>query len=811
VRGTKLTKGRAGLRYLAEGVAVSVPAVVKEQSDALELLRSMRELDLEQFAVVGNCFRFDDRSRNSLKEFRQRLAESFYSHGPLPVNFLLWGTPGSGKSFLVQQVARSLPPDVRCLELNLAQLDSNVFRSRLQEFLAESGPCLCFVDEVDARPDQTWPYEDLLAFLEPPLPRGQPTVFCLAGSGGQGLEEMTERIRRRPKGTDLLSRIPRGNEFTVEGLGTGDRVLVSAVQLLLAAEAEGHSVREVEKLALFYLAVHPALASARQLRHRASQCAQHIPPAEDRIRYDYLFRAGDPENKQFWADATPFRPELEDSFVRIRVGALVGVSSPGSPSPPTPSAAPDSKIHGISRIAVLPLENISPDSNDRYFADGLTEELIGTLSKIRGLDVVSRTSILPYRDRAKNVGEIGRELNVGTILEGSVRKSGSRVRVAVQLIDTTDDKHLWGENFDRNLEDVFAIQGEVAERVASALQIRLREETRAMIGKPLTRDALAHTLYLKGRSHRHRAEEESIMTAVGYFEQAVLRDPAFALAWAAMAEAYHYIGFFEILPSEQAYSRAVELGRRAVQFDDSLAPAHLALAEASFDSGDSASGSAHLRRVIELDPSSSEAHLLAGRWLLFFRRFPEAVTETERALELDPMSPFTMTRAAAWLMYSGETQRAAHLFERVLEMDPDSTFARGNLGLCHVREGRVDEGIAEIKRSIDLPGRSGASAPYGDLVYALTRAGRVDEARQTLDGMLSAHAEHGSGATSIAAGYASLGDRDQALAWLETSLQERAGYLPTIQIDFAFDDMRADPRFQSVVEKLGFGASPPIL
>jgi adenylate cyclase len=792
------------------GVSVSGTSEGEVRTDAVALLRSMPDLDLEQFAVVGNCLRFDERGRNDLKVFRQRLAESFYSHSPLPTNFLLWGVPGSGKSYLVQQVAKSLPPEVRYHELNLAQLDSTMLRSALERFVAAPGPGLCFVDEMDARSDQSWPYEDLLPYLEPATPRGYPTVFCLAGSGGQGLKELTERIRARPKGPDLLSRIPQGNAFAVNGLGIEDKILVSVVQLLLAAKDEGHTVREIEKLALFYLAVHPAFASARQLRHRASQCAGRIPPTEDRIRYDYLFRAGDSENKQFWTDAGPWRAELEDSFLRVRPGSLLERGPVGARAVPSPPGPLESSTPSPPRIAVLPLVNISADPSDRYFAEGLTEEMIGTLSKLRGLDVISRTSVMQYRDRTQSVGEIGRELNVGTVLEGSVRKSGNRVRIAVQLIDAAGDKHLWGENYDRTLEDVFEIQGEIAEMVASALQIRLRDETRATIGKALTQDTRAHTLYLKGRSHRHRAAEEALMTALGYFEQAVRRDPDFALAYAAMSETYHYIGFFEIIPSDEAYGRAVEFGQRAVRIDDSLAPAHLALAEASFDSGDSSAGSTHLRRALELDPSSSEAHLLAARWLLFFRRFEEVGVETQRALALDPMSPFTMTRAGVWLMYSGETERAAQLFQRVLELDPGSAFALGNLGLCHVREGRIDEGIEEMKKGLDFPGGSGLSSS-SDLIYGLTRAGRIEEARQTLDELLRYHAEHGSGATSIAAGYASLGDREKTLAWLETALQERSGYLVTIPIDFAFDEIRPDPRFQSVVERLGFGRSVSIL
>ena len=272
---------------------------------------------------------------------------------------------------------------------------------------------------------------------------------------------MKERISKRPKGSDLLSRIPKGNEFVVPQLGLGDRLLVFATQILSAARESEKRVEEMEKLVLYYVALNANLTSARQIRQLAVRCVERMPPGEDRVKYDYLFDAGDPENKEFWVKAQPRNEGLVNAFVSFS-GVDQGQGARTTGLAPGRAKLEEQLPLDVHRIAVLPFANISPDPADAYFADGMTEEVISSISKIRELAVISRTSVMQYRNKTKNVGEIAHELNVGTLLEGSVRKAGNRVRIAVQLIDTGSDKHIWTEDYDRTMEDVFSIQSDIA-------------------------------------------------------------------------------------------------------------------------------------------------------------------------------------------------------------------------------------------------------------------------------------------------------------------------------------------------------------
>jgi pimeloyl-ACP methyl ester carboxylesterase len=262
--------------------------------------------------------RYSQSARNSMKNVKQRIVASLSSQPFGCDNYLIWAPPGSGKSFFIQEIAKSLGKSIDYRELNLAQLDERELRSALAEIRKFDKPRLCFIDEVDSKPSEPWPYESLLPSLEPPAgEKSIRTCFVLAGSSGNSLVGMKENIGKRPKGTDLLSRIPTGNEFVIEGLGLGDRLLVVSTQFLNAAKDAGRNIDEVEKMVLYYVASSPSLKSARQIRQLAVRCIERMPAGEDRIKFDYLFEAGDPENKEFWVRTGELRNELVNCFVTL--------------------------------------------------------------------------------------------------------------------------------------------------------------------------------------------------------------------------------------------------------------------------------------------------------------------------------------------------------------------------------------------------------------------------------------------------------------------------------------------------------------
>src|SRR3989454_4419028 len=489
------------------------------------------ELDnvlLSRFKVVGNYVRYDEYARNILKDMRQKILEGFNESSKGRNNYLVWGEPGCGKSYFVEQIADSIR-GVDYDEINLSETDEAKFRIELGRTESTSQQTLCLVDEVDAKPGEPWPYEVLLRHLEAPKSASKHVCFILAGSSGNSLDDMVARIEKRPKGLDLLSRIPVENRVSIPSLTFGDRMIVALCQLLRAGSEKGIQVHEVERLALYYLTVNPHLSSARHLRDFALKCVQRIPRGEDRIKFDYLFSAGDTENKEFWNKTQNLHKQLANSFLLV---------SPGQPYPETGKKPKEAH----QRIAVLPLSSISPDPNDEYFADGMTEELISTVSKIGQLRTISRTSAMRYKGSKKSVSEIASELGVGSILEGSVRKAGNRLRITIELIDVERDEQLWSQSYDRELADIFAIQGDIANKVAEALQVHLLVNERQRIERRATANMEAYSLYLKGLHYRSERTEEGYKRALRYFENAIAEDPRFALAYEGIAECYERMG-----------------------------------------------------------------------------------------------------------------------------------------------------------------------------------------------------------------------------------------------------------------------------
>jgi adenylate cyclase len=453
------------------------------------------------------------------------------------------------------------------------------------------------------------------------------------------------------------------------------------------------------------------------------------------------------------------------------------------------------------RVAVLPLSNISPDPNDEYFADGVSDELISTIGKIQGLHVIARTSSTKYKGSAKGISEIGQELRTGSIVEGTVRKAGNRLRITAQLVDVQSEESLWSETYDRELGDVFHIQSDIAKQVAESLQVRLFAANRTRLEKSSTSSAEAFSLYLKGRFHSNRKTEEDYKLSIGFYEQAIRIDPGFALAYAGLAGSYMGLGFQGMIPSKEAYSKARKYVERALALDDSLAEAHRVMgAILRVYAWDFRGAEREINRAIELNPSLADAYGSKAVLIMSRGRFEEAIGEAKRGLELDPLSGRAAGFAGTVFLYSGHHDEAIEQYTRALKIDPNDALARGNLGLTYVRQGQFDIGIREMKKIANVKDTQTQS----DLAYAYAKAGRLDELKKLLSELLDEVGNNNELAFAVASAYSNLGEREQALEWLNKAYSGRVSALVTVSHNFVFDNIRSDPRFQALLKKIGY-------
>ncbi len=297
---------------------VSVLARSELEGGLRKFLANLSEIDLSRFRVLGGYTRFEEPARNLLKDFRLKVLGAVRRTQPKTENFLLWAPPGSGKTFFVHELAAGLGDEVGFAEINLASTNEAAFRAQLQSIDQSKGSTLAFVDEVDSKPSEPWPYEALLPYLEPPEPRAAARTFLLAGSSGVNIEGLKQGVRERPKGADLLSRIPSANDLSLPAMTREDRILVAVANLSEASRHQGRGLKEVEKLALFYIALNPQLVSPRQLREFVFRGVERSPVGDDRLKFDHFFPAGDPESKEFWVSARSAAPELVGTFVRFK-------------------------------------------------------------------------------------------------------------------------------------------------------------------------------------------------------------------------------------------------------------------------------------------------------------------------------------------------------------------------------------------------------------------------------------------------------------------------------------------------------------
>ncbi len=455
------------------------------------------------------------------------------------------------------------------------------------------------------------------------------------------------------------------------------------------------------------------------------------------------------------------------------------------------------------RIAILPLSNLSADPNDRYFVDGMTDELISTVSRISELSVISRTSVMRYKDTVLPIGEIGRELSAGTVLEGSVRKAGNKVRITTQLIDSQNDRHLWAQSYDRDLTDIFAIQADIAEQVAQALRVNLLSKEREAVEKKATGDVEAYTLYLKGRYLWNERSFEGLKKAAKYFEEAIKRDPNFALAYSGLADCYSIQedrGWMS--HSEGAIGKGY--AQRAVELDDDLAEAHASLALALHHEWDMRGAERELKRAIALKPSYATAHHWYWTLLNGLGRFEEAFEHEQQALQLDPHSSTIKQGIGIGIFFQGKYREAIDQFEKLAEEDPGFASAHFWSAWAHEGVGELDRAIAEMTKAAETGGAGSSSYPRMALAELYAIAGRKEQAVKIVDEVQSEKSGLYKSPALLAEVKLELGEEDEAYRLLERAYLEHDGALGYFRLFPRLAKYRSDPRWLEIERKMGY-------
>lgn len=450
-------------------------------------------------------------------------------------------------------------------------------------------------------------------------------------------------------------------------------------------------------------------------------------------------------------------------------------------------------------IAVLPFANISADDENEYFCDGLAEELLNALSKIEELKVAARTSAFFFKGKNAEAREIGKTLGVNTVLEGSVRKAGSRIRINVQLVNAADGYQLWSERYDREMRDVFDVQDEIAVAVTDALKIKLLGDEKTAVLKRHTQSPEAHEYYLRGLSHFNKWTPADFEKAIENFERAIEIDENYASAYAALADAYTELLFFSFSAGD-VRPKAREAARKALELDERLAEAHnsMALIKMYLD-WDFSAAEAEFRRAIELNPGSASVHMWYGWFLALMGRFDESLAELRRAHELDPLSPPNNNAIGVNYHWSRQPELAIAQILDVLELNPNYPVSISFLAEAYVQAGDMRSAVETVERiaSAEMDPQALAVAGY---VYA--RAGNREKAAGILNEFERLTEQGNVSAMNFAQVYASLGDKEQAFAWLEKAVEDRAIWLPFLKVDVKFDPIRDDPRFDEILKRV---------
>jgi TolB-like protein/Flp pilus assembly protein TadD len=448
----------------------------------------------------------------------------------------------------------------------------------------------------------------------------------------------------------------------------------------------------------------------------------------------------------------------------------------------------------IGSLAVLPFENLTGDDGQDYFVDGMTDALITNLAQVRSLRVISRTSVMPYKRANKSLPRIAEELGVDAVVEGTVARSGDRVRVTAQLIHAATDRHLWARTYERERRDVLALQGELAAAIAQAVEVKVQPAGRRLAARG-TVDPEAYDAYLKGRFFWNK---RSLSKAVEYFQQAIERDPTYAPAHSGLSDAYRLFDLSGLAPPRECMPKAEAAARKALALDDTLAEAHVSLAGVLYRyHWDWEAAEREFRLGLELEPSEAEGHRAYAIYLLVVRRHEEALAEARRARELSPLSLVINVELATALVRAGRHDEAIERLQKTLEIGPKFGRAYLTLAEAYLAQGDRPRAVAAFEKAASHSG----APPDHWLGYAYGLTGRRREALEVLARMEKLSGERYVSPQSFAVVHLGLGDKDEAMAWLEKTYQERAFEFLGFSGP-AFDRLSDDPRFQDLRRRM---------
>ena len=473
---------------------------------------------------------------------------------------------------------------------------------------------------------------------------------------------------------------------------------------------------------------------------------------------------------------------------------------------PCAHVAPLAPAAGAERLmlVVLPFENLSGGRKHDYFSEGLTEEMISQLARLspEQLGVIARTSAMQYKSTTKTAQQIGQELGVSHLLEGSVRRSGERVRITAQLIRVSDATHLWAEGYERSLHDILALQAEVARAIAREIQIKLTVGAQQRLDRVAALDPAAHEAYLRGRHLWNRRTEEGMRNSIAQYEEAIRRYPDYAMAYAGVADSYVMLACRGMVSAKETFRKARAAARKALELDGELGEAHGSLAHVRLHDWDWEGLDRDFLRAVELHPAQPIVYYWYGEFLMSMGRPEEAIAMTRRAQQADPLSPVIAASLAMILYLARKYDEAVKVLQRAQEIDPDHFLPHLRMGLVCLQQKRYPQAIRELQTAAQLANHSTETLAALGTGYAM--AGMTAEAHRIVEQLQASQAEHYVMPYSIAKIYAASGDKDRTFDWLERAYQEGTPDLIELNSEPVFDGLRGEPKFSELMRRIGF-------